>query len=71
MLCAQVLDFVVKADTQGAAEALAQAVQALEAEDDKLQVRGPCGGRVLRPGSAACCCMPPQLQEVLHARFVC
>jgi translation initiation factor IF-2 len=45
----KVLDFVVKADTQGAAEALAQAVQALEAEDDKLQVKT----RVLRFGAGA------------------
>ena len=45
----KLVDFVVKADVQGSAEALASAVQALEAADDKLQVKT----RVLRSGAGA------------------
>jgi len=45
----KLLDFVVKADVQGSAEALASAVEELEAADDKLQVKT----RVLRSGAGA------------------
>ena len=43
----KLLDFVVKADVQGSAEALTSALQQLEAADDKLQVKT----RVLRSGA--------------------
>jgi len=45
----KLLDFVVKADVQGSAEALASALTDLEAADDKLMVRT----RVLRSGAGA------------------
>jgi len=45
----KLLDFVVKADVQGSAEALTSALTALEAADDKLQVKT----RVLRSGAGA------------------
>jgi len=44
-----VLDFVVKADVQGSAEALCSAVSELAAADDKIQVKT----RVLRSGAGA------------------
>lgn len=43
----RVIDIVVKADVQGSAQALSQAIGELEAADDKLQVRT----RVLREGA--------------------
>jgi translation initiation factor IF-2 len=45
----KVLDFVVKCDVQGSAEALSRAVAELSAADDKLQVKT----RVLRSGAGA------------------
>ena len=45
----KLLDFVVKADVQGSAEALSSALAELEAADDKLQVKT----RVLRSGAGA------------------
>jgi len=45
----KLLDFVVKSDVQGSAEALTSALSALEAADDKLQVKT----RVLRSGAGA------------------
>jgi len=45
----KLLDFVVKCDVQGSAEALSQAVTDLSAADDKLQVKT----RVLRSGAGA------------------
>lgn len=45
----KVLDFVIKADVQGSAEALSSAVTELTAADDKLQVKT----RVLRSGAGA------------------
>jgi len=45
----KLLDFVVKCDVQGSAEAMSQAVMELSAADDKLQVKT----RVLRSGAGA------------------
>lgn len=45
----KLLDFVIKADVQGSAEALSTSVAALNAADDKLQVKT----RVLRSGAGA------------------
>ena len=59
----RVLDFVVKSDVQGSAEALASAIEALEAADDKLQVKT----RVLRSGAGAVTSEDVMLASVSNA----
>ena len=62
----KLLDFVVKADVQGSAEALSSAIQQLEAADDKLQVKT----RVLRSGAGAVTNEDIMLASVSNARIL-
>jgi len=62
----KMLDFVVKADVQGSAEALSCSVQELTAADDKLQVKT----RVLRSGAGAITNEDIMLASVSNAQIL-
>ena len=62
----KLLDFVVKADVQGSAEAVSQALADLSAADDKLQVKT----RVLRAGAGAITNEDIMLASVSNALIV-
>jgi len=62
----KVLDFVVKADVQGSAQALSTAIAELSAADDKLQVRT----RVLRDGAGEITAEDVMLASVSAAKIV-
>jgi len=62
----KVLDFVIKADVQGSAEALSSALEELTAADDKLQVTT----RVLRSGAGAITNEDIMLASVSNAKIL-